>query len=79
MGVTAADFDNDGWDDIYVANDRTENFLFHNKHDGTFEESGERHRHGIWAEWRIDFVDGSGVCGLRGARSAGPVGDGRAL
>ncbi|MGA2569664.1 MAG: VCBS repeat-containing protein [Terracidiphilus sp.] len=38
MGVTAADFDNDGWDDIYVSNDRTENFLFHNKHDGTFEE-----------------------------------------
>jgi hypothetical protein len=38
MGVTAADFDNDGWDDIYVANDRTENFLFRNKHDGTFEE-----------------------------------------
>lgn len=40
MGVTATDFDNDGWDDIYVANDRTENFLFHNKHDGTFEEVG---------------------------------------
>jgi hypothetical protein len=40
MGVTAADFDNDGWPDIYVANDRTENFLFHNKHDGTFEEIG---------------------------------------
>jgi hypothetical protein len=40
MGVTAADFDNDGWDDIYISNDRTENFLFHNKHDGTFEEIG---------------------------------------
>lgn len=40
MGVTAADFDGDGWDDLYVANDRTENFLFHNKHDGTFEEIG---------------------------------------
>jgi hypothetical protein len=40
MGVTAADFDNDGWDDIYVANDRTENFLFRNRHDGTFEEIG---------------------------------------
>lgn len=40
MGVTAADYDNDGWDDIYVANDRTENFLLHNKHDGTFEEVG---------------------------------------
>ncbi len=38
MGVTAADYDGDGWDDIYVANDRTENFLFHNKRDGTFEE-----------------------------------------
>jgi hypothetical protein len=38
MGVTAADFDNDGWTDIYVANDKTENFLFRNKHDGTFEE-----------------------------------------
>ena len=38
MGVTAADFTGDGWDDIYVANDRTENFLMHNKHDGTFED-----------------------------------------
>jgi enediyne biosynthesis protein E4 len=38
MGVTAADFDGDGWTDLYVANDKTENFLFHNKHDGTFEE-----------------------------------------
>ena len=38
MGVTSADFDDDGWPDIYVANDKTENFLFHNKHDGTFEE-----------------------------------------
>jgi hypothetical protein len=38
MGVTSVDFDNDGWPDIYVANDKTENFLFHNKHNGTFEE-----------------------------------------
>jgi len=38
MGVTAADYDADGFPDIYVANDKTENFLFHNKHDGTFEE-----------------------------------------
>ncbi|MGA9494209.1 MAG: CRTAC1 family protein [Terriglobales bacterium] len=38
MGVTAADFDGDGFPDIYVANDKMENFLFHNKRDGTFEE-----------------------------------------
>ena len=38
MGVTAGDFDGDGYPDIYVANDKTENFLFHNKNDGTFEE-----------------------------------------
>jgi hypothetical protein len=38
MGVTAGDFDGDGWDDIYVANDKTENFLFRNNHDGTFRE-----------------------------------------
>ena len=38
MGVTTGDFDGDGYPDIYVANDRTENFLFHNKKDGTFEE-----------------------------------------
>ncbi|MBS1857821.1 MAG: VCBS repeat-containing protein, partial [Acidobacteria bacterium] len=38
MGVAAADFDLDGYPDIYVANDKTENFLFHNRKDGTFEE-----------------------------------------
>ena len=38
LGVTAADFDNDGWPDIYVACDMTPSLLFRNKHDGTFEE-----------------------------------------
>ncbi|MDQ1410216.1 MAG: enediyne biosynthesis protein [Acidobacteriaceae bacterium] len=39
MTVVAADFDNDGWPDIYVACDSTPSLLFRNKHDGTFEES----------------------------------------
>jgi len=38
MTVVAADFDNDGWPDIYVACDSTPSLLFRNKHDGTFEE-----------------------------------------
>jgi len=40
MTAVAADFDNDGWPDIYVACDSTSSFLFRNKHDGTFEEVG---------------------------------------
>ena len=38
MGVVSADFDGDGWPDIFVGNDVMGNFLFHNKKDGTFEE-----------------------------------------
>ena len=38
MGVTAADFDGDGYPDIYVANDKSANFLLHNQRDGTFRE-----------------------------------------
>ena len=40
MGVTWGDYDNDGWPDLYVTNDSGWNFLYHNKHDGTFEEVG---------------------------------------
>lgn len=38
LGVVAADFDNDGWPDIYVACDMTPSLLYHNRKDGTFEE-----------------------------------------
>ncbi|GAC1664365.1 MAG: CRTAC1 family protein [Candidatus Acidiferrum sp.] len=36
----AADFDDDGWPDIYVACDSTPSLLFMNNHDGTFREEG---------------------------------------
>ena len=35
-----ADYDNDGWPDLYVANDAGPNYLYHNRHDGTFEDVG---------------------------------------
>jgi len=38
MGVVWADYDGDGWPDLFVANDDGPNFLYHNKGDGTFED-----------------------------------------
>jgi hypothetical protein len=38
MGAAAADFDNDGWPDIYVASDSAPSLLYRNNHDGTFRE-----------------------------------------
>ena len=40
MGVAWGDYDNDGWPDLFVTNDDGQNFLYHNKGDGTFEEVG---------------------------------------
>jgi hypothetical protein len=40
MTAVAADFDEDGWVDIYVACDSTPSFFFRNKGDGTFAEEG---------------------------------------
>ena len=38
MGAAVADFDNDGWPDIYVACDSAPSLLYHNNRDGTFRE-----------------------------------------
>ena len=40
LGAIWGDYDNDGWPDLYVANDAGPNYLYRNKHDGTFEEGG---------------------------------------
>jgi enediyne biosynthesis protein E4 len=40
LGVTVFDMDNDGWPDLFVANDTQPNKLYRNNHDGTFSDVG---------------------------------------
>ncbi|MCB1056596.1 MAG: CRTAC1 family protein, partial [Acidobacteria bacterium] len=40
LGAVAADFNGDGWPDLYLANDQMSNELWINGHDGTFSEEG---------------------------------------
>ena len=40
FGVVATDYDDDGWVDLYVANDTVPNFLYRNLGDGRFESVG---------------------------------------
>jgi hypothetical protein len=41
LSVGAADYDNDGWPDLFVANDGLRAYLFENLHNGKFQERGE--------------------------------------
>jgi hypothetical protein len=58
-----ADYDNDGWPDLYVANDAGPNYLYHNRHDGTFEDLGLMSGAALSADGReqgsmgVDFGD----------------------
>jgi enediyne biosynthesis protein E4 len=40
LGIVTFDYDNDGWQDIFIANDHMPNSLFHNNRNGTFTEVG---------------------------------------
>ncbi|MFL6351226.1 MAG: FG-GAP-like repeat-containing protein [Bryobacteraceae bacterium] len=63
LGVAIADYDHDGYPDIFVANDSMPEFLFHNKRNGTFEEVGLQSEVAVDADGRtyagmgVDFAD----------------------
>lgn len=40
LGIAPIDLDGDGWMDVILANDTTQNLVFHNQKDGTFKEIG---------------------------------------
>lgn len=44
LGISVADFNNDGWEDIYIGNDFHENdYYYINQHNGSFKEEGADH------------------------------------
>jgi hypothetical protein len=69
LGVVFGDYDDDGWIDIFVANDSVPNFLFHNKGKGVFEEIG-------WRAGVAVGIDGQPLAGM-GTDMGDIDGDGR--
>ncbi len=69
LGIVTFDYDDDGWQDIFIANDSMPNSLFHNNRDGTFSEVG--YETGVAVS-----SDGSAEAGM-GVDAADTTGDGR--
>ena len=69
LGVVTFDYDNYGWQDIFIANDSMPNFLFHNNRDGTFREVG-------YAAGVAVSMDGTQEAGM-GTDAADFMGSGR--
>ena len=69
LGILTFDYDDDGWQDILIANDSMPNSLFHNNRDGTFREVG--YESGIAVS-----MDGAAEAGM-GIDAADTTGDGQ--
>ncbi len=61
MTAVAADFDNDGWPDIFVACDSTPSFFFRNNGDGTFREEALGRGVGLSADGMVQAGMGVGI------------------
>ena len=69
LAVLTADFDDDGWTDVYVACDSTPSLLYRNRTDGTFEEVGAM----SGTAYSMDGLEQAGM----GAAAADYDGDGK--
>ncbi len=59
MGIGVADFDQDGWSDVFIANDKGYNSFFRNKGNGKFEEKAFAVN--VAARENGEFISGMGV------------------
>jgi len=59
MGIGIADFNNDGWMDVFIANDTEPNSLFLNQGNGTFKE--------VALEWGVAYNDNAATVSAMGA------------
>src|SRR5205823_1429714 len=73
FGVIATDYDNDGWVDLFVANDTNPNFLYHNRGDGRFESVGLASGVALNVDGRAQAGMGDGVLRRRSRRPSGSL------
>jgi hypothetical protein len=66
LGVVTFDYDDDGWQDIFIANDSMANFLFHNNRDGTFREVGFAAGVAVSADGRAEAGMGTDAADVMG-------------
>ena len=75
LGVSTIDFDDDGWVDLYVANDSNPSALYRNNRDGTFTDIGISRRLRLQPGWQAAGRHGHRRRRLRSQRHDGHLQD----